>query len=230
MQKIRKIIIVFLMILGSFSFIITIIAFTSLPYNVRKYLATRDSVFAFNPDYIIMLGGSGMPSEENLIRLYYTAEAAKLFQTAIVIIAHPYDSLVQIKMRKELVIRGIDSTRIFFEENGTNTRSQVLNIMDTFPTTINSKCIVVTSPEQMFRSLKSFRKAGVKIVGGYPAYPCDMYIDLKFNLRKLKGSKYILDVGDNINLRYNFWNYLKLEISCIREFTAIIYYKLNGWI
>ena len=25
------------------------------------------------------------------------------------------------------------------------------------------------------------------------------------------------------------WNYLKLEVTCLREYAAIVYYKVNGW-
>ena len=35
------------------------------------------------------------------------------------------------------------------------------------------------------------------------------------------------EVGNNLNIRYNFWNYLKLEITCLREFSAIAYYKIE---
>ena len=229
-HKLRKSILFLILSSGILFLIVSILAFTSLPYNLREWLATKEGIYSFKPKYSIMLGGSGMPSEDNLIRLYYTAEAANRYPKSKVIIAHPLDSLVQIKMKYELILRGLDSTRIMFEEKGINTRSQVLNILDTFPETIKSECIVVTCPEQMLRSIKSFRKAGIKKVGGYPAYPCDMYVNLKYKTKKLKGLKYIPDVGNSLSLRYNYWNYLKLEITCIREFFALFYYKINGWI
>ena len=34
----------------------------------------------------------------------------------------------------------------------------------------------------------------------------------------------------DINLRYRFWTHLKYEILIIREFSALTYYKLSGWI
>lgn len=230
MKKFKKVLQIFFVIFGSIAFLMSVIAFTPIPYNIRQWLATSVSSYKFEPQYIIMLGGSGMPSEDNLIRLYYTSEIAAEFPCSKIIIAHPYDSLVQCLMKNELEIRGIDISRVLFEECGTNTRSQVINIKDTFSQTINSNCLIVSSPEQMYRSVKAFRKSGFKKVGGQPAMPCDMFIDLSYNSRKLKGLKYVPDVGENLSLRYNFWNYLKLEITCMREFTAILYYKINGWI
>ena len=38
------------------------------------------------------------------------------------------------------------------------------------------------------------------------------------------------DISGNPDLRYTFWNYLKLEITCLREYVAIAYYWMNDWI
>jgi hypothetical protein len=53
---------------------------------------------------------------------------------------------------------------------------------------------------------------------------------LKYSHKKLGGKKFTPDVSENMGLRYNYWNYLKLEITCLREFAALCYYKVNGWI
>jgi len=217
---------------GAFFVLIIILAFTPLPYYMQNWLANTDKYDISQPDYIIMLGGSGMPSEDNLIRLYYTAQLGIENPKAYIIIAHPKDSSVQHLMQQELIIRDIDSLRITFASKGTNTQSQIVNIQDSFPETLFKKGIVITSPEQIRRTLMAFRKAGFKHVGGLPSFSqaMDRDFDLRFNSRKLKGSRYIPEVGDKLRLRYNFWNYLKLEITCLRELTALAYYKLNGWI
>jgi len=170
-----------------------------------------------------------MPSEENLIRLYYTAVVGNTGNFPV-IVAHPFDSTVYDKIKQELMIRGIDSSRIFFEKSGSNTRAQALNLVKYFPETVHSKIVLVTSPENVLRSVLVFRKLGFTNVGGCPAFGSDMNIDLSFDSNLLGGKKYIPDVGNNLKLRYNFWNYLKLEIICLREFTALGYYKLMGWI
>lgn len=219
-----------LLSLGIFSLLLIILSFTSFPYWTRYWLGTHYLNNNANPEYIIMFGGSGMPSEDNLIRLYHTASLANHYKLSKIIIAHPKDSFVYTKMKHEIVIRGIDSSRIAFEPNGTNTRSQVLSISSHYPCLITSKIIVVTSAEQVYRTVKSFHKAGYKYVSGIPAFNNDMHVDLSYKSKKLGGKTIIPDIGDNLKLRYNFWNYLKMEISCLREFSAIVYYKLNGWI
>ena len=81
----------------------------------------------------------------------------------------------------------IDTSRLLFVQKGTNTRSQVLEIQIKIPQSIHSQTIIITAPEQVYRSVLSFRKAGWQQVGGYPAMPCDMFVNLKYNTKKLKG-------------------------------------------
>lgn len=177
-----------------------------------------------------MLGGGGMPSGDNLMRLNYTFDLARENKTSGIIIVHPLDSSVYAKMKNELIIRDIDSLRIFFESHGTNTRSQALGLAKMFPKTVNAKITIVTSPEYMLRSVLVFRKIGYKNIGTCPAFEENMATDLSFDGKNLGGRKYIPDIGKNVNIRYNFWSYLKIEIDCLREFTALTYYKLKGWI
>lgn len=214
---------------GILSIVFIILAFTTVPYKVSQWLATHDSKPSFEPEIIVMLGGSGMPSEDNLIRLYYTAYFSNIFEPSMIFIAHPYDSSVYVKMRDELMIRNVDSSLVIFT-CGTNTRSQALGIKKRISGLAYSKIAIVTSPEYMYRSVMVFRKIGFKNVCGYQALGNAMNTDLTFKSKKLGGRKIIPDIGENLSVRYNFWNYLKLEINCLREFAAIAYYKLNNWI
>ena len=217
-------------ILGCTALAMCILAFTSAPYWTRYWLGTTQGKYYFKPDYIVMLGGSGMPSEDNLMRLYHTAAIAKKYPEAFVVILHPKDSTVSWKMKNELLIKMVDSTKISFDTIGTNTRAQALGLLEIIPSIVNSKTVIVTSPEHVLRSILVFRKAGFKNLGASPAMDSDMNTNLSFDGNKLGGRKYIPDVGENIDVRYNFWSYLKIEIICLREFTALGYYKLKGWI
>jgi uncharacterized SAM-binding protein YcdF (DUF218 family) len=221
---------IFLISLGSIALLLLVIAFTPLPYRAIHWLGTVKSRCIIKPEYIIMFGGSGMPSENNLIRLYYTAAIADKYNTCKIIIAHPLDSAVYADMVNELTIRDIDSARIYFEKRGTNTRSQILNISKNFPQLKNSGIIIVTSPEHIYRSILAFNKLGYKNICGIPAFESDMFVDLSFSAKKIGGRKFIPDIGRNLSIRYNFWSYLKMEITCLREYTALIYYWLNNWI
>jgi uncharacterized SAM-binding protein YcdF (DUF218 family) len=177
-----------------------------------------------------MLGGSGMPSESNLIRLYYTVELSNYYKYSDIILAHPVDSGVTKSMRRYLINAGVDSTRISIMLKGTNTREQAMELKKFRPGIENRGIALVTSPENMYRTIRVFKKLDYTKIGGISAYENAMFVSLKYSHKKLGGKIFTPDVSENMGLRYNFWNYLKLEITCLREFTALVYYKLNGWI
>ena len=171
-----------------------------------------------------------MPSESNLIRLYYVQKLSVEYPQAKVIIVHPSDSATVTEMSSFLFQMGIAHQRIFTMLRGTNTREQVLELKSAFKDLVNKKVVVVTSPENMYRTLKVFRRLDFLNIGGAPAYENAMFVNLGYNYKKVGGKKFIPDVSSSMNIRYDLWNYLKLEITCMREYLALIYYKLNGWI
>ncbi len=215
--------------LGVLAFLMILLAFTRLPFDWHYRLGTKTAAFTFTPDYIIMLGSGGMPDEKNLIRLYYTAIYAEQFPEAKIILTHPKDTMIVQAMQNELVLHEVDSNRISLETKGTNTREQALRLLEDFPGMTTKNILIVTSTENIYRTLQTFRKAGFEFVGGKPAFETAMHIDLSYNFKKAGGKKFVPDISDDISIRYNFWNYLKLEITCIREWFAIGYYKMNGW-
>ena len=226
----KKIFNIIFVVLGIFSFLLIVLSFTRLPYDMQRWLGTSDSGYKFYPDEIIFLGGSGMPSESNLMRLYYVRALSEKYPQAKILIVHPEDENVIAAMRDELILRGVDSAKIEIEKEGTNTHDQTTNILKHFPRLLKRHLLIVTSAESMLRSVEAFRKTGFESVGGQAAFENPMFVDLTYNFKKSGGKIYSPDVSGNLALRYNFWNYLKIEISCLREFVAIGYYWLNGWI
>jgi len=210
-----------------------ILAFTTLPYWAIHWLGTAKSDINRAPQTIILLGGAGMPSESNLIRSWYTALAAENFGSADVLIAMPgetNDSLsTPVRIKKELVLRGIESHRIFFESKGTNTRSQAIHCKKLINT--EKPVLIVTSPENALRSVLSFQKAGFRKVNALPAFENASEANFKYRDDNLGGNKMMVpDVGHSISVRYQLWNHLKYEIIFFREILAISYYKIRGWI
>jgi uncharacterized SAM-binding protein YcdF (DUF218 family) len=228
--RVLKILSGFFFPLGVFFFLLLVISFTRIPFDLQCWLGSHNSGYKFYPDEIIFLGGSGMPSESNLIRLYYVSELSKKYPQSKILIVHPIDESVIAEMKAELVLRGIDSMKIEIEKEGTNTHDQAMNVARHFPRCLNRHILLVTSTESILRSAATFRKAGFESVGGQAAFENAMFVDLRYDFRKSGGKIYVPDVSKNLALRYNFWNYLKLEISCLREFAAIGYYWINGWI
>ena len=221
---------------GSFSLLVVILSFTTLPFWLYYWLGTTNSSILKKPAYIVLLSGSGMPSESGLIRTYYTAQLANQFPTAKIIIAMPSsesqknDDAAMIK--DELILRNISEDRIIYENKGTNTRSQALNISYLLNSIIkDSSIVLVTSPEHTYRAVLTFRKAGFRIVGGFPTFENSISANITFDDKKLGGrTSMIPDVGNSITLRYQFWNHLKYEIIVAREYGAIFFYWIKGWI
>jgi uncharacterized SAM-binding protein YcdF (DUF218 family) len=216
-------------------FILFCLSFTSVPFRAHYSLGTSREGVERRPDYIILLGGSGMPSQPNLIRAFYAARLAKYAPNAKVIIALPGnlknpESSINL-MKKELILRGVDSTLIRFEPLGTNTRAQALNILRMPGIKGTDKySVIVTSPEHLYRAWRVFRKAGLDSLGGVPAFDNPNESDITFNDSLLGGRKMIPGIGSNLGVRYNFWTQLNYEVLVLREYAAIAYYKVKGWI
>lgn len=221
------------MLIGIFSSICFLLALTSQPYWWYHWLGTSKSEMKEKPSTIILLGGGGMPSQSALMRSWYVEKASKSFPDATIIIAMPgelEDSLsTPLLMKKELVLRGVNTEQISFENEGPNTRAQALNCQGLVK--MQSPILLITSPENMRRSVLCFQKVGFEKVNALPAFENAAEADLTFKDDELGGNKLLVpNVGNNINMRYQIWNHLKYEILIAREMVALTYYKLRGWI
>ncbi len=209
------------------------LAFTTLPFWGFHWLGTSKSGIKETPKTIVLLGGSGMPSESNLIRSWYAAQAARGFPGAKLIIAMPGDLSDSLStpalMKKELELRGVKPGRISFENKGTNTRAQAINCTGLIK--MQQPVLLVSSPEHMRRTVLCFEKAGFENVNALPAFENAPEADLTFKDDELGGNTLLApDVGQSISVRYQIWNHLKYEIMIARELSALTYYKLRGWI
>lgn len=228
---IRPILIVF----GILSLFLIIFAFTSGPFWLYYHLGTRNINFRFSPDCIVLLSGSGMPSESNLIRSYYAAKIAKENTDVPLIVALPGDtsdtSSAIVQLVDEMLLRGVETKRILYEPEGLNTRAQALNIYALLSDSAKeTRIVIVTSPDHMRRSILCFSKAGFENVGGCPAFEYTIETDMTAIKDDLGGNRYIPYVSRSISLRYRFWTHLKYEVLILREYFALTYYKLKGWI
>jgi uncharacterized SAM-binding protein YcdF (DUF218 family) len=242
----RRITIVTLSISGTIFFFLLILAFTSAPFWIWYNQSISKAGIHRPPEYIVILGGGGMPSETGLMRTWYGAKAANYFTHSKVIIALPGDSKDSLSslrlMKNELILRGVNEERILLEDSGANTRAQAVNIFQEitdYELRITNKLsivncqlsiLIVTSPEHLTRSVLTFKKAGFLKVDGVPAFETTIESDITFNDRMLGGRQWIPGIGGNLTLRYQFWTQLRYEELMIREYLAMFYYKLKGWI
>ncbi len=228
MKYLWKTIKILFFILGIVFAAMIILALTSAPFYMYYNLGKNpgDEPQAIAPHCIVMFGGAGMPSEDNLMRLYHTAALARHYKVPVVLV-HPEDSLCQAEMTRLLRQDGIND--INYMTAGSNTRSQCVNLKDERPQLIDQQFLVVTSPEHVRRTMKSLHKVGFEQAYGVAAYPSTVDFDLSLDKKQLGGNELVPSV-ENVKMRYTFFNYLKLEITCLREYCALAYYKVKGWI
>ena len=225
---------------GCLFLILFIFCLTSAPFWTWYNMSTKHAGIHRPPEFIVVLGGGGMPSESGLMRTWYAARLGNhFFRSKVIIALHgdTVDSLSSVyKMKEELILRGISGKRISFESLGTNTRAQALNIASSRITryalrvTRDASLLIVTSPEHLYRAVRTFRKAGFLLVDGCPAFETAIESELSFDDRLLGGKRWLPAIGKNITVRYQFWTQLHYEQLVMREWLAIVYYKLNGWI
>ncbi len=231
--QILKLLRYFLRINGAIFVTGIILAFTTLPYWGYHWLGTSKTMRISEPEAIVLLGGGGMPSQSNLMRSWYAALAAVNFPESDVFVVMPGDltdsTSTPRKMKNELILRGVQPDKICFEGKGTNTRSQALNCRSLLKP--EKSILLITSPEHMRRAILCFQKVGFVHVNGFPAFEEAAEADFSFTDDELGGNKTLIpDVGKNTSLRYQVWNHLTYEIFIIREFLALGYYKIRGWI
>ena len=235
-KTIFKVIRNLLISIGCFFLLLCIIAFTTIPYYARYWLGTHKGCITKSPAIIILLGGSGMPGEDGLIRSYYSAQLGNKYPQSAIIIALPGDTTKSDSspclLKYELVLRGIDTNRISFENAGHNTRQQAMKLADRIGKQFHNKPLaLVTAPENMYRSILSFQKVGFSDVKGFPTFESSLdENNLYFKDKELKGNTFVPPIGQNKQFRYQFWNHLKYEILVLREVFALGYYKLRAWI
>lgn len=234
-RLLKKIILSILVFAGLILVIAIFFSYTVWPYRLEARLAAAKRYTPPDTEYIVLLGGGGIPSETSLIRTYHAAYVANLFPESKVIIALPSDvsdstSSIHL-MAKELEIRGVNPDRFLFEDKGTNTRSQAVFIKEKFfQNHLNAKLLVVTSPYHMLRAVSVFEKIGFETVGGFPAYEKANNKDATFSPAKTGGNKYIPEIDHQEGIRYSLWAGLQKEVLVLREYAALSYYKIKGWI
>jgi uncharacterized SAM-binding protein YcdF (DUF218 family) len=214
---------------GALFALLLTLACTRVPYDLHRWLGMADEECHDTAEAIVVLGGSGMPSGPELLRLQKAAELARAWPGAQVVIVHPGDPKVLGAMAEELLLRGVDERRINRLNAGENTREQALLVAQRWRTAPGGVALV-TAPENMRRSVMAFRKAGLAMACPAAAWDHAMDHGFLYAHERLGGKAWLPDVSGRTGLRYTFWNYLKLEVACAREGVALAYYRLNGWI
>jgi uncharacterized SAM-binding protein YcdF (DUF218 family) len=219
---------------GALTVAMTLLALTGVPWMLYGWLAVPGPDDADPPDFIVMMGGGGVPSESGFIRSWKAAAAAAKFSDAAVIIAAPIEpeETEHDDIWREIVMRGVPPERILREAQGRNTHEQALGVTAKVRNAENGRSPVVgivTSPEHMRRTWLSFKRAGIDRLRGFPSWSTDIESDLRYGNENDRDSALADVVGQNLTLRYRFWDNLGLLVKCARELAGLCYYRVMGW-
>jgi len=189
------------------------------PRWLQDWLSATAYLPKEQPRYIIVLGGGGIPSTSTLIRTYYAAEYGRGLTGTTFIVSLPTDSDPNTssvgRMRDELVRRGIPASSIQMEYRGLDTHQEAAYIRKMLDASaIHEPILVISSEYHLRRAMLCFRKEGFTRVSALDA----------------SGIGAEAEMGPWSWLRYGIWNNAGNEARIIREFLALLTYKLRGWI
>ncbi|MFM7014830.1 MAG: YdcF family protein [Bacteroidota bacterium] len=224
------------LVAGCVFFFIVGFAFTTGPFYLYYWLGKSNSEYHFAPKHLIILGGAGYPSATALMRSYYAAELFKKNSSCDIYVCQPSSDNLPItasdvyKISKDLITRGVDSSKIILEYAGKNTRDEAMSLLSMNANLKKEACVLVTGPEHMKRAIATFRKLGFENIGGEPTFDLCGPANLYYNDKDLGGRKSIPSIGQGTQLRYQFWNHVGYQIICYRELFALGWYWLRGWI
>jgi hypothetical protein len=145
----------------------------------------------------------------------------------------------------ELKMRGVPPHQMQILPQGRNTREQALRLAARLGGDTNSAVVLIVSdPTHIRRTAASLRKAGVAEVAAMPAHPLSIEDPLPWRAAELETHSctatsadgpsaprgFIPDIGASMHLRYNLWANVKYTHDSLREYAALAYYRLRGWI
>ena len=232
---------------GLFFLLFIALQFTPYPWRAYKGLAVVPAPCHKSPSHILVMGGSGIPGESGLSRTFYGAQAAQVHRDAEVLVAMPLgtnESYASQAYFDELRLHGVAPERIRILAGGRNTREQALRLAESLAGQTNLfHLLIVTDPNHIRRTAACLRKAGAQYgvalhLDGFPVFQLSIEDPLEFIAQDLDdhatpapiARAAIPDVGSSLHLRYNLWINLSYTQSALREYTALLYYKLRGWI
>ncbi len=188
-----------------------------VPRGLYRWLSVGGASVPESVDYIVVLGGGGIPSGSGLMRTYCGAEAAGLYTNAKCIVSLPTDIDIEDsnvgRMRDELVMRGVRRERVLIESRAHDTFQQSIEIKHMLGEGFEkTHLLIVTSPSHLRRSKMCFDAQGFENV--YVSAAREVGADA--------------DMGTTKTLKFFLWCNAADWIKVSRELCALGYYKVLG--
>ena len=233
--------------------------FTQVPWKAYSFLAGDGAVHGretgWEPTHILVMGGSGVPGESGLIRLWYAADAAAKHPgvpvwMALACAEGNRGDPAAVAYAGELRLRGVADGRCEPRACGVNTREQAVALVRALDAGGAAaaggqdapRVLLVTSPEHVRRACLAVRRAardaGRAIeVRGLAAE--NLSLDDHVAASDASGAMAGTDggaaqeggsVGAPAAFRYDFWNNAEYTLRSAREAVALLYSRARGWI
>lgn len=239
---------------GAAAAVLAVLQFTQVPWKVYSFLSCdgttgSGSADGWSPTHILVLGGSGVPGESGLMRLWYAADAAGKFPGVPVWMALPRadgnpGNLAAAAYGGELQLRGVAAERCEPRACGNNTREQAVALVRDLADdgAGEARVLLVTSPEHVRRACMAVRRAardagaGIDLRGLAAASLSleDHVPEAETAVPGLQSTgtapSGTPDAGMPETFRYSFWNHASYTLDAARECTALLYYWLRGWL
>lgn len=235
-----------LLLLGLLAVLFVAAQFTNWPWRAYKGLSEVPDGVRAPPTHVLVMGGSGIPGESGLSRTYYGAQAAMQYPQAEVLIALPLGTNESFASRaycEELRLRGVPAERIRILAGGRNTREQALRLAEVLSArTTPGQVLIVTDPYHVRRTAACIRKAVADRkqevhLDGLPVFalsiedPIELIArDLDSSASELAARVAVPNLGFSLRFRYDFWSNLGYTFTVLREYSALLYYRLRGWL
>ena len=221
-----------LLLLGLLLLLFVAAQFTPWPWRAYQNLSQVPEGVRAPPTHVLVMGGSGIPGESGLSRTYFGAQAALRNPQAEVLVALPLGTNESFASRAycdELRLRGVPAERIQILAGGRNTREQALRLADILSArATSSHVLIVTDPYHIRRTAACIRKAVADRkqevhLDGLPVFALSIEDPIELIARDLDSSASAPAARPAIpNLGYSF--------AVLREYSALLYYRLRGWL
>lgn len=239
----------FILLVGVTALLGAALQFTPWPWRAYRWLGTTANPSPRPPTHILVMGGSGIPGESGLMRTFYGAQAATRHPHAELLVAMPLaadESEASQAYLDEMARRGVPHQHMHILDRGRNTREQALRLADYLGDTADEATVlIVSNPEHIRRCAAALRKADIRHLAVMPAHAFSIEDSLPWRAADLDApitdsppaasesttvAKWVPDVGGSMVLRYNLWAHLGYTLDVAREWAALVYYRLRGWI
>lgn len=235
-----------LLLLGLLALLFVAAQFTNWPWRAYSNLSEVPDGVRVPPTHVLVMGGSGIPGESGLSRTYFGAQAALRNPRAEVFIAMPLgtnESFASRAYYDELRLRGVPAKRIHILAGGRNTREQALRLAEVLSARATpGHVLIVTDPYHIRRTAACIRKAVADRkqevhLDGLPVYALSIEDPLELIARDLDSRdpasaarSAVPNLGFSLRFRYDFWSNLGYTLTVLREYSALLYYRLRGWL